>query len=711
MVATNDRVRYGAITHALIGHAGNYYLANGAISQDDHRRRRRRKPMGLVPPLPIIPYRSAIFAFIALCRIGSPSLLSVALCAFCPVSHLTASSQLQCRHRSFVGSFSSSSRHRDRPSTSMAFGMSADYDRDNMDIGKGGPSTASSTATKTASSTAAISNIVNSRSNDSNNKHINRNPTTINKTKELNKTETNGNIDNTNRIKKNNEFVKKNRRPPRPYSPSSSSFQSRRPYADLSVDELRQLTEYHLSRNIRPDGSLSLGTMTPGQRHEFARLISSWSKLSVVQTKSSMKNTNSAISTSTKQLNVTITDESPRSTGVVTSLTGEEKLLAAEMAEQCLRELIEEENASLTSSSSSTSTSSATTPPDLYYLVIKARLDVGKGGNGGSSGHGRKGNSSYRDLRHATSLLDLMERQQQKRWQHQSSLLQYQKQLEHAQNHKQREKPSTKLTSSPISSLLLSVMKCYTAVIDGWCKSKMTGSEIRAEELLRRMMNIMTMTIMEHGHDDGRDNIDEAVGVVLVRQYNNVMNRISMCGKPNAGAEAERLLYELIAASSLSSSSPSRSFDNTPSIAVTTATSAASTPRAPPSPQLLSLLAPDRISFNTAIKAHANAGGEHAVANAERILSVMENYRPPSASSSSKKTTNVIAPDKISYTSVLMAYASSSGKRKNIIDAGERAEELLGRITKLYEEGGNGGGGSSDVKPDTVMYNAVLKVW
>ena len=119
------------------------------------------------------------------------------------------------------------------------------------------------------------------------------------------------------------------------------------------------------------------------------------------------------------------------------------------------------------------------------------------------------------------------------------------------------------------------------------------------------------------------------------------------------------------------------------------------------------MLAPDRTTFNTVIKAYANAGGENAIANAERILSVMENYRPPPSQKQSVRKITNIAPDKISYTSVLMAYASNNGKRKRM-DAGERAEELLGRITKLYEEGGSGGG---DVKPDTVMYNSVLKVW
>ena len=123
-------------------------------------------------------------------------------------------------------------------------------------------------------------------------------------------------------------------------------------------------------------------------------------------------------------------------------------------------------------------------------------------------------------------------------------------------------------------------------------------------------------------------------------------------------------------------------------------------------------MAPDRNSFNTVIKAYANAGGEHAVANAERILGLMERYTSLSSQQQQQQQqgqrvqkTAIVAPDKISYTSVLMAYANSGCSRKST-DAGERAEELLKRMARLSEEGKGG-----DVKPDTIAYNAVLKVW
>jgi len=67
-----------------------------------------------------------------------------------------------------------------------------------------------------------------------------------------------------------------------------------------------------------------------------------------------------------------------------------------------------------------------------------------------------------------------------------------------------------------------------------------------------------------------------------------------------------------------------------------------------------------------------------------------------------------ILPDKISYTSILMAWAntnshSNNGEQSN---AGEKAEELLKHMVAMYRGGKNGG-----IKPDTVTYNAVLKVW
>ena len=97
------------------------------------------------------------------------------------------------------------------------------------------------------------------------------------------------------------------------------------------MDELRQLTEYHLSQNTRPDGSLSLGRASPMQGHVFGRLVASWSKLLWWDDDDHDHDHDD--------------DDATAAAGRRHSLSRRERLLAAEMAEQCLRELIEEEDA------------------------------------------------------------------------------------------------------------------------------------------------------------------------------------------------------------------------------------------------------------------------------------------------------------------------------------------------------------------------------
>jgi len=378
---------------------------------------------------------------------------------------------------------------------------------------------------------------------------------------------------------------------------SNSSFQpqqhQQRPFSDLTLDELKQLTEYYLAQNIRPghDAHGSDGTMSPQQMHEFSRLLSSWSKFSPDSNHNHHNNRNRGGGSNNRR----------------------KRTLAAEMAEQCLRELIEEQNAGNEGANKVISV-------DMYYLVIKAWLKVG----------------GYKELVHASLLLDLME-----------------------QNNVE------------------SSTKCYAAVLDGWCKSKSKGAEMEAEKILERM-----------GSRDGvgRD----------VRHYNNVMNRIAMGGKSNAGVEAERLLMEMIKLYKASYKEGGMNTVNGDS-SKPASTSAASANGMD--------MAPTRSSFNTVIKAYANAGGRNAARNAQRILGMMED--PSSSLGIDKDDTdtlemlqNNIAPDKISYTSILMAWANTnkSGERGDR-DAGERAEELLESMA------------CAGIEPDTVTYNAVLKVW
>ncbi len=331
-----------------------------------------------------------------------------------------------------------------------------------------------------------------------------------------------------------------------------------RPYANYSTEELKQLTEYHLSKSIPSETTNDneettlIGDMSSEQMQEFAKLISSWSKLTT----------------------------NHRGT----------RTLAAEMSEQCLRELIEEKLAG-------NKRIKQFMTADVYHLVIRAWLKT----------------NSHVDLLHATSLLDLMER-----------------------IHKGEDK------------ILSNSLRCYATVLDGWCKSRYNGAEVKAEELFHRMRQ-------RHG-----DDID-------VRYYNNVMNRIAVSGKKDAGKEAERLLNILI--DSYKSGKGN--------------------------------IMPDRSSFNTVIKAYARTptntkNGKQAAKDARRILSMMED----ASSSGLGGIAKDIEPDKVSCTSILTAWANSAER-----DAGEKAEQLLKRMEDMYSMGNQG------IKPDTVTYNAVIKVW
>ncbi|KAL9187359.1 hypothetical protein ACHAXT_001462 [Thalassiosira profunda] len=308
--------------------------------------------------------------------------------------------------------------------------------------------------------------------------------------------------------------------------------------------------------------------MSSSQMHEFSRLISSWSKL-----------------------------KTPRR---------QEKILAAEMAEQCLREVIEEKEAG-------NGEANKVLTADVYYLVIQAWLKIG----------------GYKELVHANSLLDLMERV-----------------------HASKEEGTENFVKAS--------MKCYAAVLDAWCKSRSNGVEVRAEEVLRRME-----TVGQSIGVDGRN----------AKHFNNVMNRIATSHKPTVGKEAERLLEEMIA-SYKEGSHPNGTLAE-------------------------SAIAPNRNSFNTVIKAYANGGGRDSTKNARRVLKSMED---PS-SVGLEGLASEIMPDKISYTSILTSLANRNEGSGNENDGGERAEEMLERMVEMYHAG------NRRVRPDTVTYNAVLKVY
>lgn len=104
-----------------------------------------------------------------------------------------------------------------------------------------------------------------------------------------------------------------------------------RPFLGLSINELTELTQYYLSAHggvaagqtdgLKDDDAVEVSF---DQTHEIKRLISSWSKLSSAGYISSKPNG----SGDDEALDAVM-------------LTKKEKVLAAEMAERCLRHLIE----------------------------------------------------------------------------------------------------------------------------------------------------------------------------------------------------------------------------------------------------------------------------------------------------------------------------------------------------------------------------------
>ena len=237
-------------------------------------------------------------------------------------------------------------------------------------------------------------------------------------------------------------------------------------------------------------------------------------------------------------------------------------------------------------------------------------------------------------------------------------------------------------------------MKCYAIILSAWCTSKSRGSEIQAEEILHRMVQVYRQGLSGSGSGSSGNH-------QMVRYYNNVMNRIANSGKTNAGSEAERLLNDLIGLYYKQQEEENGEKDDARS------DSRSSSPTKKLNSRTV-VVAPDRNTFNTVIKAYVNAGGGSSkdacsTNNINRILQMMED---PSILSLPNSIARQIKPDKITYTSIIMGLAANNNN--NDKDAGKKAEEILQRMIDMSR---NDNDDNRDVKPDTVTYNAVLKVW
>jgi len=116
-------------------------------------------------------------------------------------------------------------------------------------------------------------------------------------------------------------------------------------------------------------------------------------------------------------------------------------------------------------------------------------------------------------------------------------------------------------------------------------------------------------------------------------------------------------------------------------------------------------IVPDRISYTCVIDALASSFECDAPLKAEAILNRMEKlYRDTRKES--------VRPDTIAYNSVLLAFSKfceqndSLHNREGADNYGERCEKMLRRMERLYNEGEN-----PDARPDTYSYNSVMNTW
>ena len=147
--------------------------------------------------------------------------------------------------------------------------------------------------------------------------------------------------------------------------------------------------------------------------------------------------------------------------------------------------------------------------------------------------------------------------------------------------------------------------RCYALVLNWHCRLWLEGLEIRAKGVLRKLI----LNAATRGGGGCNGNADDNIGghpkgaatgaVSIVCHYNNVINRIAVVGKPDAGAESERLDKMFGTPSPLGSLSLSSRRCQRMEVAV---------------------VSPDHNSYNTVMKAYTNA---HGTRGKDRILVVI----------------------------------------------------------------------------------------
>ena len=107
---------------------------------------------------------------------------------------------------------------------------------------------------------------------------------------------------------------------------------------------------------------------------------------------------------------------------------------------------------------------------------------------------------------------------------------------------------------------------------------------------------------------------------------------------------------------------------------------------------------PNSYNYNSLISAWANCREEGAAHRAEEVLDRMEALY--------KGGDKEVKPTTVTYNAVMDAYSKCAEQGEEETAAGERAENLLYHMKRLYESGEN-----VDAKPNVRSYNTVINVW
>jgi hypothetical protein len=215
-----------------------------------------------------------------------------------------------------------------------------------------------------------------------------------------------------------------------------------------------------------------------------------------------------------------------------------------------------------------------------------------------------------------------------------------------------------------------SVIRPDTAVfnssIKAWATSKSPEAGSRAMKLLQQMQDLAA----QNDNDKGYSWYDTHPDIV---SYNTCLSAWSHSGHVNAALQTEKLVREM----------------QTAATTAATKNESLSEKEAPP--------APNTISYNTVLDAWSRSELPGAAQRAQKVLEYML-QRAAIKDDDDEDDICIIAPDVISFTSVLNAWAKSKEPNKGL-----EARKLLDTLENLYKQTKR-----PNLRPTQIPYNSVL---